>query len=108
LAEEAGGALTGPLVWVGAFRVDHSDVGRHRPHLPFPISYWTYVAGDVELGDSTTTSGAGEQVVSVRTLPPPEAIAFLAEFDDGPVTDVLRLAHAMGLTEQGEESARTM
>ena len=106
LAEEVGGALTGPLAWVGAFRVDHSKVGRHRPHLPFPISYWAYLAADVELLDSVGRPGAGEQVVSVRTLPPSAAIAFLADFDDGPVTDVVRLAHAMGLTGQHGEIGR--
>jgi hypothetical protein len=50
---------------------------------------------------------AGERVVSVRILPTAEAIAFLAEFDDGPVTDVVRLAHAMGLTEQRGQTARS-
>lgn len=38
----------------------------------------------------------GENVVQVQVLPPTEAIDYLAVFDDGPLTDVVRLAHAMG------------
>jgi hypothetical protein len=35
-------------------------------------------------------------VIEVLTLPPPEAVNYLAAFDNGQLTDVLRLAIAMG------------
>ena len=96
LYEEAGGLITSPLTWVGAFRVDASNTEPYRPHLPYPISYWLYVAADVELAASPTNPGDGENVTEVFSLPAAEAIDYLAAFDDGPATSVLRLAVAMG------------
>lgn len=96
LREEAGGTITGPLVTVGAFRVDASNTKPYRPHLPYPISYWLYVATDVVLDQLPTNPADGEKVVKVLTLPVSEAIDYLAQFDDGPSTSVVRLATAMG------------
>lgn len=96
LREESGGTITGPIVTVGALRVDASNTQPYRPHLPYPISYWLYVAADVVLDERPTNPADGENVVDVSTLPVSEAIEYLAQFDDGPGTSVLRLAAAMG------------
>jgi hypothetical protein len=40
----------------------------------------------------------GEAVIEVLTVPP-DAVDYLAEFDDGQLTEVLRLAIAMGTSE---------
>jgi 8-oxo-dGTP diphosphatase len=96
LYEEAGGVITGPLTWVGAFRVDALKTEPYRPHLPYPISYWLYVAVDVELRARPTNPADGENVTSVVTLPATDAIEYLAGFDDGPLTSILRLAVDMG------------
>ncbi|MEU4603449.1 NUDIX domain-containing protein [Kribbella sp. NPDC023972] len=96
LFEEAGAVITGPLTWVGAFKVHHPGSTPYRPHLPHPISYWLYVAADVVVQERPTNPADGENVIEVLTLEPAEAADYLAVFDDGPMTDVLRLATAMG------------
>jgi 8-oxo-dGTP diphosphatase len=96
LLEEAGASIVGTLNWIGAFEVKHPGSRPYRPHLPHPISYWLYVAGDVVLQGRPTNPADGEAVIEVLTLPPSEAVDYLAEFDDGQLTDVLRLAIAMG------------
>jgi 8-oxo-dGTP diphosphatase len=97
LYEEVGARLKGPLEWIGAFRVDHSVAGPYRPHLPFPISYWAYTAADIELVAEPTNPDDGEQVTAVQVLPIDEAIEFLSVFDDGPLLDAVKLAHALEL-----------
>ena len=97
LYEEVGGRLKGPLKWVGAFRVDHSDAGPYRPHLPFPISYWAYTSADIDLVAPPTNPEDGEQVTAVHVLPLDEAIDFLSVFDDGPLLDAVKLARALEL-----------
>lgn len=82
LSEEVSGALTGPLAWVGAFRVDHSRRGPYRPHLPFPISYWAYLSADVGLTHLPENPHGGEQVIAVHTAAR-GALNQLAAFDDG-------------------------
>lgn len=94
--EEAGGVIVDPLTWIGAFRVDASKTEPYRPHLPYPISYWLYVAADVTVSTEPSNPSDGEQVTEVLTLPAAEAIDYLAAFDDGPGLSVLRLAVAMG------------
>jgi 8-oxo-dGTP diphosphatase len=93
--EEVGGQIVGELTWVGAFRVDHSAVGPHRPHLPYPISYWAYVIAELELLHEPTNPFAGEQVTAVHALPAAEAIEWLSVFDDGPLLDVVKLANEL-------------
>jgi 8-oxo-dGTP diphosphatase len=105
LAEETGGRLVGAFDWIGAFEVDHSSTGRYRPHLPFPISYWAYVAADVELGSAPSNPIAGEQVTAVQVLPVEEAIEYLAVFDSGPTLDIIRLARRLGITPVAADSA---
>lgn len=95
--EEVGGEVSGELTWLGAFRVDHSAVGRHRPHLPYPISYWAYVIADLTLVEQPANPVDGEQVTSVHVFPLPEAIEWLSVFDDGPLLDVVKLARELGL-----------
>ena len=95
--EEVGGQIMGELTWLGAFRVDHSAVGPHRPHLPYPISYWAYVLADLTLVQEPTNPSDGEQVTSVHVLPVAEAIEWLSVFDDGPLLDVVKVAHELGL-----------
>ncbi|WP_420113048.1 NUDIX hydrolase [Pseudactinotalea sp.] len=99
--EEVGGRIVGELTWLGAFRVDHSAAGRHRPHLPWPISYWAYVVADVELVGEPTNPPDGEVVTSVLILPGAQAIEWLSVFDDGPLLDVVRLADELGLLTVG-------
>ena len=72
LFEEAGGLITSPLTWVGAFRVDASNTERYRPHLPYPISYWLYVAADVQLSAPPTnpTDGASQEANRFAYLSP--------------------------------------
>lgn len=93
--EEVGGEITGELIWLGAFRVDHSAVGRYQPHLPYPISYWAYVIAGLTLVEQPTNPLDGEQVTSVHVLPFAEAIEWLSVFDDGPLLDVVRLAREL-------------
>lgn len=95
--EEVGGLIVGDLTWLSAFRVDHSAVGPYRSHLPYPISYWAYIVADLELVQEPTNPSDGEQVTSVRVFPAPEAIEWLSVFDDGPLLDVVKLAHELGL-----------
>jgi 8-oxo-dGTP diphosphatase len=96
LLEEAGASIVGGLNWIGAFEVNNPRSKPYRPHLPHPVSYWLYVVGDVALENRPTNPADGEAVTDVRTLPPAEAVEYLADFDNGPLTDVLRLAIAMG------------
>jgi 8-oxo-dGTP diphosphatase len=96
LLEEAGASIVGPLDWIGAFEVNHPGSRPYRPHLPHPVSYWLYVVGDVALERRPTNPADGEAVIEVLTLPPAEAVDYLAGFDNGRLTDVLRLAIAMG------------
>lgn len=96
--EEAGGHITSPLEWIGAFKVDHTATGRYRPHSPFPISYWAFVAADVVLDSEPTSPPDGEQVTSVRELPVEDAIKFLSVFDAGTTLDVVRLAQRLNMT----------
>lgn len=97
--EEVGGQIAGELTWVGAFQVDHSAVGPYRAHLPYPISYWAYVVADLNLVHEPTNPSDGEQVTSVHVLPVAEAIEWLSVFDDGPLLDVVKLAHELGLAD---------
>jgi 8-oxo-dGTP diphosphatase len=96
LREEAGATIVGDLEWVGAFEVESPRPAPYRPHLPHPIAYWLYVVGDVALDARPTNPAGGEAVTDVLTLPPAEAVDYLTVFDDGQLTDVLRLAIAMG------------
>jgi 8-oxo-dGTP diphosphatase len=95
LLEKSGAVFTGPLTWLGSFRVEDPGSKPHRPHLPFPVSHWLYVVADVAVHGVPTNPADGENVTEVLTLPPDEAIAYLALFDDTGMTDVLRLALAM-------------
>jgi hypothetical protein len=54
------------------------------------------VVCESDQGWRPTNPADGETVTDVRTLPPAEAVDYLADFDNGPLTDVLRLATAMG------------
>jgi 8-oxo-dGTP diphosphatase len=96
LLEEAGASIVGPLDWIGAFKVNDPRSEPYRPHLPHPVSYWLYAVGDVALDGRPTNPADGEAVTEVHTLPPAEAVNYLAAFDNGQLTDVLRLAIAMG------------
>lgn len=96
LLEEAGASIVGGLDWIGAFEVNDPRPTRYRPHLPHPVSYWIYGVGDVALEGRPTNPADGETVTEVLTLPPADAVEYLAQFDNGPLTDVLRLAIAMG------------
>ena len=96
LLEEAGASIVGALDWIGAFEVNHPGSRPYRPHLPHPVSYWLYAVGDVALERRPTNPADGEAVIEVLTLPPVEAVDYLAGFDNGRLTDVLRLAIAMG------------
>jgi 8-oxo-dGTP diphosphatase len=96
LLEEAGASIVGGLHWIGAFEVNNPRSRPYRPHLPHPVSYWLYVVGDVTFEGGPTNPADGEPVIEVLTLPPPEAVNYLAAFDNGQLTDVLRLAIAMG------------
>jgi 8-oxo-dGTP diphosphatase len=96
LLEEAGASIVGALGWIGAFEVNHSGSRPYRPHLPHPVSYWLYGVGDVALDRRPTNPADGEAVTEVLALPPTDAVDYLAGFDNGQLTDVLRLAIAMG------------
>jgi 8-oxo-dGTP diphosphatase len=96
LLEEAGASIVGALNWIGAFEVRHPGPRPYRPHLPHPISYWLYAAADVDFQGRPTNPPDGETVIEVLTLPPLDAVDYLAGFDDGQLTEVLRLAIAMG------------
>jgi 8-oxo-dGTP diphosphatase len=82
--------------WISAFEVNNPRSRPYRPHLPHPVSYWLYVVGDVTFEGGPTNPADGEPVIEVLTLPPPEAVNYLAAFDNGQLTDVLRLAIAIG------------
>jgi 8-oxo-dGTP diphosphatase len=97
LLEEAGATLKGPLRWLGARRGDHRRPEPYRPHLPHPVSYWLYAVADVTVDRPPSCPPGGEQVTDVLILPPAEAAAWLAEGEDVPVADLVRLASAMGL-----------
>lgn len=56
------------------------------------------MAADVELDSVPSNPADGEQVTAVHVLPGADAIDFLAQFDDGPGLDIVRLAKALGLT----------
>lgn len=96
LLEEAGASPVGAMDWIGAFEVNNPRSRPYRPHLPHPVSYWLYIVGDVALEARPTNPADGEAVIEVLTLPPGEAVDYLAGFDNGQLTDVLRLAIAMG------------
>ncbi|TCO51100.1 8-oxo-dGTP pyrophosphatase MutT (NUDIX family) [Kribbella antiqua] len=96
LLEEAGASIVGELNWIGAFKVNDPRSTPYRPHVPHPISYWLYAVADVALKARPTNPADGEAVTDVLTLPPAEAVDYLVAFDNGPLTDVLRLAIAMG------------
>jgi hypothetical protein len=95
-SSNADATIVGGLEWVGAFEVKSPRPAPYRPHLPHPIAYWLYVVGDVALDARPTNPAGGEAVTDVLTLPPAEAVDYLTVFDDGQLTDVLRLAIAMG------------
>lgn len=69
----------------------------YRAHLPHPRTYWAYAVGDVRIVREPSNPIDGETVVEVLTLPPDLAAEFI-EVHDPVHADVLRLAHAMGLT----------
>lgn len=96
LLEETGATFVGHPTWFGAFEVHDPRPNPYRPHLPHPISYWLYVVGDVALDGRPTSPPDGEAITAVLSLPPAEAIDYLAGFDNGPLTDVLRLAIEAG------------
>jgi 8-oxo-dGTP diphosphatase len=97
LVEEAGARLVGEQVWVGAHRADHRRPEPYRPHLPHPVSYWATVVADVVIDQRPVNPVVGEQVLEVMDLPTDDAIAYLAEFPDGVMDGMVRLAQAMGL-----------
>lgn len=72
-------------------------MGPYRPHLPYPISYWAYVLADLQLEQEPTNPTDGEQVTAVHVLPATEAIQWLSVCDDGPLLEVVRLAHELGV-----------
>jgi 8-oxo-dGTP diphosphatase len=96
LLEEAGASIVGGLDWIGAFEINDPSSSPYRPHLPHPVSYWLYGVGDVVLERRPTNPVDGEAVTEVLALPPTEAVEYLACFDNGPLTDVLRLAIDLG------------
>jgi 8-oxo-dGTP diphosphatase len=64
--------------------------------LPKAVCALSLEWGDVAVEGRPTNPADGEAVIQVLTLPPAEAVDYLAGFDDGQLTDVLRLAMAMG------------
>lgn len=77
LAEEAGFCATGPVTWIGAHSgVSYSDE-RYRPHTPFPLKAWLWGTVNGYLATAPTNPPDAEQVTSVRTIPPDDAIRAL-------------------------------
>ncbi|GAB3740327.1 hypothetical protein [Microlunatus parietis] len=85
--------ITGPLTPFGAY--DVTAPANQAPYLPHPVSYFLYVAADVELVGPLDNPADGEQMVGVLALPPRQAVDYLAEFDTG--SAVLPLAIEFGL-----------
>jgi 8-oxo-dGTP diphosphatase len=98
LREEAGGELVGGLGRIFAHqRATSHNLEPHLAHFPHPVSAWAYAVAHVELTGPPTVPEDGERVVEVLRLPPGEAAAWLAEWDEVEHADVVRLADAMGL-----------
>lgn len=98
LREEAGCELVdGPDRIFAHQRATSHNAEPHHAHFPHPVSAWGYAVARVELDGPPTIPEGGEHVVEVLRLPPAEAAAWLAEWDEVEHADVVRLADALGL-----------
>jgi 8-oxo-dGTP diphosphatase len=77
LIEEAGFLIHGEPDWIAA----HSGVSyhreRYRPHCPFPLKSWLWGTLNGELVSAPTNPPRAEQVVSVTTMRPEDAVGAL-------------------------------
>jgi 8-oxo-dGTP diphosphatase len=98
LREEAGCTVLGEPGPVFAYqRATSHNPQPHHPHFTHPVSAWAYAVARVEVTGPPTNPPDGETVVEVLALPPAEAVAWLAEWDEVEPAQVLALADAMGL-----------
>ena len=100
LVEEAGAKITGPLSIFGGQLATSLNPEPYRPHQPHPNSCWAFAVTTAEIIGPPLNPPDGEQVLDVLALAPGPAADWLDDHD--PVcADVVRLAVAMGLVEQG-------
>ena len=98
LREEAGCTVLGAPDPVFAYqRAISRNPEPYHPHFKHPVSAWAYTVARVEVTGPPTNPPDGERVVEVRSLPPSEAAAGLAVWDDVEHAHVVQLAEAMGL-----------
>lgn len=98
LLEEAGCAVLGEPAPVFCYqRAISHNLEPHHPHFTHPVSAWAYAVARVEVVGPPTNPPDGETVVEVLALPPTEAAAWLAVWDEVEHAQVVSLADAMGL-----------
>jgi 8-oxo-dGTP diphosphatase len=101
LLEEAGCTLLSDPEPVFAHTFARSrDPAPFRSHLPHPESAWAYAVARVERTGAPANPPDGETVVEVVALPPLEAAARLAVWDEVEHAQVVQLADAMGLLDR--------
>jgi 8-oxo-dGTP diphosphatase len=98
LREEAGCSVLGEPGSVFAYeRATSRNPEPHHPHFTHPVSAWAYAVARVEVTGPPTNPPDGESVVEVLALPPAEAVAWLAVWEEVEHAQVVALADAMGL-----------
>src|SRR5262245_12782002 len=91
LREEAGCELVdGPGRIFAYQRATSYNAEPHQPHFPHPVTAWAYAVAHVALTGPPTIPDDGEKVVEVLRLPPVEAAAWLAVWDEVEHADVVR------------------
>jgi hypothetical protein len=87
------------LVWLAKLPREHEDLGVGELGPPVAVAAARTMLDLTTLSSATAVSSSaadGETVIEALTLPPLEAVDYLAGFDDGQLTEVSRLAIAMG------------
>jgi 8-oxo-dGTP diphosphatase len=98
LREEAGCDVLGTPDPVFAYqRATSRSPEPYRARFTHPVSAWAYAVAQVQVSGQPTNPPDGESVVEVRSLPPGEAAAWLAVWDEVEHAQVVGLADAMGL-----------
>lgn len=77
LLEEAGLSVHGEPNWIAAHSGVSYNPERYRPHTPFPLKAWLWAVVQCELIGPPTNPLGAEQVVSVATMLPQDAIEAL-------------------------------
>jgi 8-oxo-dGTP diphosphatase len=98
LMEEAGCVVNGPVHWFASFTVTNHTAPWKSWH-PYPVSAWLVGVVPVDRVGPPTNPADGEAVVAVQLLTPPNAITYLAEFDNGGQAELVALAMDLQLIE---------